>query len=57
MELNSWEETSKLKREKKKDEDSLAVFVGNLSWNVDSGMLKKEFEDCGDIENARVITE
>lgn len=47
----------KIEEGKKKDEDSLSVFVGNLSWNVDTNALRKEFEDCGEIESARVITE
>lgn len=37
--------------------DLKTVFVGGLSWNVDSDWLKTEFEECGEIVSARVITE
>ncbi|KAI0250512.1 hypothetical protein BJV78DRAFT_1127833, partial [Lactifluus subvellereus] len=30
------------------------VFVGRLSWNVDSDWLKSEFEECGEVIAARV---
>lgn len=38
-------------------EDVKSVFVGGLSWNVDDGWLKSEFESCGTVVSARVITE
>jgi nucleolin len=33
------------------------VFVGGLSWNVDDEWLQKEFEGCGEVISARVITD
>jgi nucleolin len=37
-----------------KDTSATTVFVGHLSWNVDSDWLKSEFEECGEIVSARV---
>ena len=37
-----------------KDTSSTTVFVGRLSWNVDSDWLKSEFEECGEVVSARV---
>lgn len=34
-----------------------SVFVGSLSWNIDEEWLKSEFEECGEITSARVITD
>lgn len=59
------------KKRKAADEDSSAkkakttdassdiknVFVGGLSWNVDDDWLKSEFEKCGTVLQARVITD
>ena len=36
------------------DTNSRTVFVGRLSWNVDSDWLKTEFEECGEVVAARV---
>jgi nucleolin len=36
------------------DPSSRTVFVGRLSWNVDSDWLKSEFEECGEVIGARV---
>jgi nucleolin len=33
---------------------STSVFVGKLSWNVDSDWLRSEFEECGEVIDARV---
>ncbi|KAI9719544.1 MAG: hypothetical protein M1828_006173 [Chrysothrix sp. TS-e1954] len=33
------------------------LFVGSLSWNVDTEWLRREFEDFGDIADVRVITD
>ena len=38
-------------------EPTLTVFVGQLSWNVDDDWLKSEFEGCGTIESANVMTD
>jgi nucleolin len=34
-----------------------SVFVGKLSWNVDTDWLKQEFSDCGEIVSASVQTD
>ncbi len=33
------------------------VFIGGLSWNTDNDGLRQAFEQFGDIEDARVITD
>lgn len=33
------------------------VWVGQLSWNVDSDWLKTEFEEYGEVESARVVND
>jgi len=35
-------------------EELHSVFVGKLSWNVDSDWLKQEFSDCGEVISASV---
>lgn len=38
-------------------EESTTVYVGGLSWNVDNEWLKSEFEVCGEVVSARVVTD
>ncbi|KAF8122804.1 hypothetical protein EV363DRAFT_1404656 [Boletus edulis] len=35
-------------------EETLGIFVGQLSWNVDNDWLAQEFAECGQVESARV---
>lgn len=37
--------------------ESTTVYVGGLSWNVDNDWLKSEFEVCGEVVSARVVTD
>jgi len=36
-----------------KDDDSgtLEIFVGGIPWNVDDATLRKDFEECGEVDN------
>ena len=36
------------------DEDTKTIFVGNLSYRINSEDLKKFFQNCGEIKDARV---
>jgi RNA recognition motif-containing protein len=33
------------------------IYVGNLSWNTSDSDLRKEFEEFGTVDSARVITD
>jgi len=35
----------------------MKLFVGNLSWNMDDVSLREAFEQFGEVEDARVITD
>ena len=33
------------------------IYVGNLSWSTNDSDLRREFEEFGNVESARVITD
>lgn len=33
------------------------IYVGNLSYNVDNAMLREHFGQCGEVTDAKVITD
>ncbi len=35
----------------------MKLYVGNLSWNIDEETLRKAFEQFGEIEDVRIITD
>jgi nucleolin len=49
--------TKKTKTDSADDNGPKNLFVGNLSWNVDDEWLFREFEEFGDLNAARVITD
>lgn len=38
-------------------ERMISIFVGNLPWSVTEQQLKQKFEEIGDVQAARIITD
>lgn len=54
---NAEPSSKKAKTDESASAESVSVFVGSLSWNVDEAWLRSEFESIGEIVSCRVVTE
>ncbi|XP_067680759.1 RNA-binding protein 34-like isoform X2 [Haliotis asinina] len=54
-ELNGYHLRVDLSSNNKKHNKNNSVYVGNLSYDIEENMMWKHFEQCGSIENVRII--
>ncbi|KAK8088931.1 28 kDa ribonucleoprotein [Apiospora hydei] len=47
----------KAKAESSGEEEITTLFVGNLGWGIDDDLLYKAFEECDELNSARVVTD